>query len=454
MSEDVIRSPTTAPWVAEMEAGQFQRSAEMLRQHLLRVPEDLQQRTRLAIGLAMVGDFMASAEEARVVLEEQPGNLDARICLVRAMIEMGFEEEAEEQMASLRRLGCTESYLLLLKMRLDELKGHYDCVLDTAVKIIASGSGALDALSILNRAFDALTYDPDGRRLKQQIKKFSLDALGSCPLPVPSVRDVDAILLANETDRLDIIDGLGGPGGDDISTLRIVAHSAVLAEIGSALMWARLPRIAAHTMRTGCSTGAMLNEIVEAGNASYIVLLTPDVLLPNDAIGRLVDALVADPRAAILGPVSTAAIPPVQQPDTFGESALNRRRVLAEFNQPLGLIGDEIAVPAPMLRAGLTVISRAFLDQVGGFAAEIDEANALVADLCLRATKGGYGVRLLPNVLIGRTKPRAPQMLPDCFRPVFARHDAKRVLMSELLLSRSQAFSMVTKIAQTGAIGP
>jgi GT2 family glycosyltransferase len=135
--------------------------------------------------------------------------------------------------------------------------------------------------------------------------------------------------------------------------------------------------------------------------ADVIVILDNDVITPPGHVDRLVDALLADPRAGVIGP-AVLDLPRVSEPLGLGS---DERRLQPVANDALGALGTTLLDEAAWFHLGTNSDWRAaYLDErqleqrlVAGAGAAVDPFFAMNHhDPAVRRAVAGGAARMIP----------------------------------------------------------
>jgi GT2 family glycosyltransferase len=169
----------------------------------------------------------------------------------------------------------------------------------------------------------------------------------------------------------------------------------------------RFPDVDVLTAGVNLGYGAGANRGLAATRAPYLLVCNPDLSFPAGTVTTLVEALEADPGAAVAGPlIRTPAgdrYPSARQfpslVDAAGHAMLglfapSNRFTRAYQRTDLVTSGDRPA-PVDWVSGACLLVRRTAAEQVGGF----DEAYFMYAedvDLCWRLGEAGWSVLYVP----------------------------------------------------------
>jgi glycosyltransferase involved in cell wall biosynthesis/GT2 family glycosyltransferase len=153
----------------------------------------------------------------------------------------------------------------------------------------------------------------------------------------------------------------------------------------------------AVVVRNAANTGfaAAANQGAALGDADLILFLNPDAAIPVADLERLVDALRADPTAAVAGPRLVHPDGTDQRPWWPFPSA---SRSWLEATGLLRLVPERRRRHVPFVVGACLLVRRGAFEAMGGF----DETFWLYgeeADLCRRAAGVGWRVRYVPEAV-------------------------------------------------------
>ncbi|WP_141653117.1 glycosyltransferase family 2 protein [Phenylobacterium immobile] len=169
--------------------------------------------------------------------------------------------------------------------------------------------------------------------------------------------------------------------------------------------WMRLTR---NLKNLGYTASA--NRAVLGSSADWVVLLNSDTLVSDGWLKGLLDVAAADPRIALVGPVSNAAtyqsVPELY--DGAGRWMVNRLPqgwTVQDMADAVRDVSLHAFPDTPLLNGFCTLIRRSVFEEIGGFdEAAFPEGYGEENDMCLRAAKAGYRLCVADHVYVHHVK--------------------------------------------------
>jgi GT2 family glycosyltransferase len=153
--------------------------------------------------------------------------------------------------------------------------------------------------------------------------------------------------------------------------------------------WGAPARVIDHGRNIGFGRAMNIAASADGSDQPYILVINPDVLLPDGSLQNLVETLDADAQAAVVG---------AQLVTSAGEAVSSARRFPSIRSIALRKYEDVAhegrTTDADWVCGALMLWRRSAFEEVGGFSDEFFLYYEDV-DICAKARQAGYGVKIV-----------------------------------------------------------
>lgn len=402
-------------------------------------PDDAQVHGMIASAALRLGAVHLAMDHAAKALARQPRNLDALLALAGARLKLKHPDarESVEALASFAQLG---DFPALMRMALEAAEGNYEAALVDVAGYLETRPLDGPARELFSETVRAFRESPDKERFQQFVDGVGVLAEPGVtdPLVKPAIGQkacVDVIIPVNDA-LADVRNCLASLRQWSSSAL----HKVILVDYGSApetAGWLAAYRdrhndveLVRITENVG-PTGAMMAGVGQS-RAPYMLFLNSDTEVTSDWLDGMLEAMRAEPRTALVGPLSNKALYESIQPAKEKGTSGPWNRSPDDFAALVKSLSKRAFPRVPFLSGFCLLVHREAFDSAGGLDSEAFPRGVWqIQDLCLKITDLGYDSVIADHVYVHRAGGDTSSDL-DRDR-MFERHSALRVLIAEAI---------------------